>query len=138
MIYPMFAMVLLTAAVLATLFRARVSAVRSGQLKQSYFKIYQGQLEPESSAKAARHFANLFEAPILFYVGCLAAMSMHQTGAVMQALAWTFVAARGVHAYVHLGRNKLQPRIAVYMFSWAVLLAMWIYLVVGSALSRGG
>ena len=36
----------------------------------AYYRIYQDQgvPEPESAAKAARHFSNLFEAPTLFYV----------------------------------------------------------------------
>ena len=131
MIYPMFAMVLLTAFVLATLFRSRVGAVREGLLSAAYFRIYQGETEPESSAKPARHFVNLFEAPVLFYVVCLAAMITHFTGIAMQALAWIYVAARVVHAYVHLGGNRLRHRMRAYFFSWGVLLAMWIYLLAG-------
>ncbi len=127
----MFAMVILTAFVLATLFRSRVGAVRQGLISASYFRIYQGEIEPESSAKPARHFANLFEAPVLFYVGCLAAMITHFTGVAMQALAWIYVAARVVHAYVHLGGNRLRHRMRAYFFSWGVLLTMWIYLLVG-------
>jgi hypothetical protein len=131
MIYPMFAMVLLTAFVLAVLFRSRVGAVREGLLSAVYFRIYQGETEPESSAKPARHFVNLFEAPVLFYVVCLAAMITHFTGIAMQALAWIYVAARVVHAYVHLGGNRLRYRMRAYFFGWGVLLAMWIYLLVG-------
>ena len=84
----MFAMVLLTFAVLMTMFRARVRAVREGKVSATYFRIYQGEVEPESTAKPARHFANLFEAPVLFYAVCLAAMITHFTGAAMQVLAW--------------------------------------------------
>jgi hypothetical protein len=69
-IYPMFAMVLLTAFVLATLFRSRVGAVRQGLVSAAYFRIYHGESEPESSAKRARHFIDIFEAPVLFYVVC--------------------------------------------------------------------
>lgn len=136
MIYPMFAMVLLTAVVLATLFRSRVGAVRQGLVSAAFYRLYRGEVEPESSVKAARHFANLFEAPVLFYVVCLSAMVLHFTGAAMQALAWVYVAARAVHAYVHLGSNRLQNRIGAYFFSWFVLLAMWIYLVAAVATSR--
>jgi hypothetical protein len=135
-IYPMFAMVLLTASVLATLFRSRVGAVRQGLVSASYFRIYQGDTEPESSAKRARHFTNLFEAPVLFYVVCLAAMITHFTGIAMQILAWIYVAARVVHAYVHLGGNRLRHRMRVYFFSWGVLLAMWLYLIAGVTMSR--
>ena len=136
MIYPLFAMVVLTAFVLATLFRSRVGAVRQGLVSATYFRIYQGAGEPESSAKAARHFSNLFEAPILFYVVCLAAMITHFTGPAMQALAWLYVGARVVHAYVHLGSNRLRYRMRAYFFSWGVLLAMWIYLVIGVSIGR--
>lgn len=131
MIYPMFAMVALTAVVLVTLFRSRVGAVRQGLVSAAYFRIYQGAVEPESTAKPARHFANLFEAPVLFYVACLAAMIMQFTGTAMQALAWVYVAARIVHAYIHLGGNRLRYRIRAYFFSWGVLLMMWIYLLAG-------
>jgi hypothetical protein len=133
----MFAMVLLTTFVLTTLFRSRVSAVRRGLVSSTYFRIYQGEVEPESSAKPARHFANLFEAPVLFYVVCLAAMITHLTGTAMQVLAWAYVAARVVHAYVHLGGNRLRHRMRAYFFSWGILLVMWIYLAVGVTLSSG-
>lgn len=130
MIYPMFAMVLLTATVLAILFRSRVAAVRSGLVSKAYFRLYRGEVEPESTAKPARHFANLFEAPVLFYVACLTAMVTNITGIAMQALAWAYVAARVVHTSIHLGGNRLRKRVRAYFFSWLVLLAMWIYLVI--------
>jgi hypothetical protein len=135
-IYQMFAMVLLTAFVLAILFRARVGAVREGLISAAYFRIYQGAIEPESSAKPSRHFANLFEAPILFYVACLAAMVTQFDGPAMQILGWLYVAARVVHAFVHLGANRLRYRMRAYFFSWGILLAMWIYLVIGVSLRR--
>ena len=138
MIYPMFAMVLLTAVVLVILFRSRVAAVRKGLVSAVYFRIYQGEIEPESTAKPARHFANLFEAPVLFYVVCLAAMISNCTTIAMQVLAWIYVSTRVVHACVHLGANRLRKRIRAYFFSWLVLLAMWIYLVVGVSMSSVG
>jgi hypothetical protein len=135
-IYPMFAMVVLTAVVLVTLFRSRVAAVRQGLLPLAYFGIYQGELEPESTAKPARHFANLFEIPVLFYVGCLAAMITNVTGIAMQALAWAYVAARLVHASIHLGSNRIRYRLRAYFCSCLILLAMWIYLVAAVSMSR--
>jgi hypothetical protein len=38
-----------------------------------------------------------------------------------------------IHAIVHLGANKIPPRMAVYLASWVVLLAMWATLVIGVA-----
>jgi hypothetical protein len=125
----MFAMVLLTASVLLRLFLARRGAVSAGQVKASYFRVYQGAAEPESSAALARHFANLFEAPVLFYAACLAA-AMLPPSPLCLALAWAYVAARALHTIIHTGRNRLEPRIAAYFTSWALLLAFWIVLVV--------
>jgi hypothetical protein len=128
LVYPMLAMVLLSGGVLATLFRSRVRAVRGGQVTMGYFKIYQGQSEPESSAKAARHFSNLFEAPVLFYAACLAAMITHCAGPGIQALAWLYVSARVIHVFIHLGSNSVRLRMRAYFAGWLVLLVMWVWL----------
>jgi hypothetical protein len=126
LIYPMFAMVLLTVAVLFRLFRSRVRAVREGQLSLSFFQIWQGGTEPDYAIKPARHFVNLFEAPTLFYAVCLAAMVTRTPGILIQVLAWCYVAARLVHTYIHLGSNRVRYRVRAYFCSWIVLLAMWI------------
>ena len=136
LIYPMFAMVVLTATVLVRLFRSRVHAVRENPEALQFFRLYQGGVEPEASAKAARHFSNLFEAPTLFYAACLAAMATGQTGTAVVALAWGYVAVRLAHAYIHLGGNRLRWRIRAYFASWLVLLALWVILVLGMA-TRG-
>jgi hypothetical protein len=136
LIYPMFAMVVLTATVLVMLFRSRVHSVRENPEALQFFRLYQGGAEPEASAKAARHFSNLFEAPTLFYAACLAAMTTGQTGTAVVALAWGYVAARLAHAYIHLGGNRLRWRIRAYFASWLVLLALWVLLVLGVA-TRG-
>ena len=127
LVYPMFALVVLTATVLVILFRSRVRAVREGKVTAKYYRIFQGETEPEEAAKPARHFSNLFEAPTLFYAGCLAAMVTADSGASVQILAWLYVAARAVHAYIHLGRNRLGRRINAYFVSWLVLITLWIH-----------
>jgi hypothetical protein len=133
LIYPMLAMVLLTFVVLIVLFRSRMRMVREGHAPVSYFRLFQGSPEPEFAAKPARHLANLFEAPTLFYAGCLAAMVAGITGTAVIALAWGYVAARLVHAAVHLGGNRLRHRMRAYAVSWLLLLAMWVYVAIGVA-----
>ena len=134
LIYPMSAMVLLTMFVLVKMFRARVAAVRSGQIDVTYYRLYQGALEPEQTQKNTRHFINLFEAPTLFYVACLAAMVTGIGGVAMLALAWAYVVARYLHAFVHLGGNRLRKRMTIYFVSWLILAMMWVFLVVSVAL----
>lgn len=130
LVYPMAAMVLLTAVVLVRLFRSRVAAVRGGQLDATYFRLYQGSDEPESTRKLSRHFTNLFEAPTLFYAACLAGMVVGVAGPLFLALAWAYVATRTAHAFVHLGGNRLRKRILAYFASWLCLVAMWVTLVI--------
>jgi len=134
LVYPMLALVLLTFGVLIVLFRSRVRMVREGLAPVSYFRVFQGSPEPEFAAKPARHFANLFEAPTLFYAGCLAAMITGVTGTVIVVLAWAYVAMRYLHAYIHLGGNRVRHRMRAYFASWVCLMAMWITVAMGVAL----
>ena len=133
LVYPMFAMVLVTATVLGILFRSRVRAVREQKVSTKYFRVYQGETEPEESAQASRHFSNLFEAPVLFYAACLTAMATGQKTLLILVLAWVYVAARVIHTVIHLGSNRLRSRIRAYFGSWLVLLALWITIVAGVA-----
>ena len=135
LVYPMLAMVMLTACVLSTLFQRRTRAVKKGQLSGRFFRVYQGEVEPEEAAKASRHFANLFEAPVLFYVACVTAIATRQVTLLTVVLAWAYVALRVAHAYIHLGANRLRQRIPVYFASWAILLALWIMIALGAALA---
>ena len=131
LVYPMFAMVVLTCVVLAALFRTRTLSVASGQISVSYFKTFRGGEEPDASVQLSRHFANMFEAPTLFYLVCLAAMTTDQSALLLHFLAWMYVLLRAAHAHIHIGLNKLRPRILVYFSSWTVLLMMWVYVAVG-------
>ena len=133
LVYPMAAMVLLTFIVLIAMFRSRVRAVKAGEANAGYYKTYQEGSEPRQTAQFSRHLVNMFESPTLFYAACIAAMVTGQNGTALVVLAWVYVAMRAVHAYIHTGSNKLQPRIRVYFSSWLVLLGMWGTLVVGAA-----
>jgi hypothetical protein len=133
LIYPMLALVLLTAGVLVVLFRSRVRMVREGLAPVSYFRVFQGSPEPEFAAKPARHFTNLFEAPTLFYVVCLAAMITGTSSAAVVALAWGYIATRYAHTFVHLGSNRVRYRLRVYFAGWLLLLAMWIDVAIAVA-----
>ncbi len=133
LVYPMAAMVLLTMFVLVRMFRARVGAVKAGQIDANFYRLFQGATEPANAQKVSRNFSNLFEAPTLFYVVCLAAMITGVTGVLMVTLAWGYVAMRVVHTAIHLGPNKLRWRIRAYFASWLLLAALWVTLLVGLA-----
>jgi len=130
LIYPMTALVVLSCTVLVRLFLSRKRAVRSGEITTSFYRTFQGAVEPERTAKHARNFSNLFEAPTLFYAASLSAMQVGDTPVTFVILAWGYVAARVVHTVIHLGANRLRHRIPAYFVSWILLVAMWVHIVV--------
>ncbi|MDJ0760867.1 MAG: MAPEG family protein [Woeseiaceae bacterium] len=131
LVYPMAAMVLLTAVVAIRTVIGRVSAVKRGDVDARYYKTFQGEAgEPRKMAQHTRHFVNLFENPVLFYAACITAMVVGQGTGLLLWLAWVFVVCRVAHAFVHLGTNSIPPRMYTYGASWIVLVAMWGAIVV--------
>lgn len=126
LVYPMCVMFLLTVMTLAKMFLARRHAIISGQMKMSYFKTFTGGEQSEEVLKTGRHFSNLLEAPVLFYVACILGMIIPLQGLAFTILAWVYVALRCVHSYIHLGYNKVMHRLRAYALSWLILIAMWI------------
>ncbi|MBC7420391.1 MAG: MAPEG family protein [Bdellovibrio sp.] len=129
LVYPMFALFLLTGVVLVKMFRTRVAAVKSGKLKVGAFKVYDMPM-PEDVLKVSRHFTNLFEAPVLFYVVCLLGMILNVQAIHFLIFAWVYVIARVVHAIIHIGSNKLKYRMPIYGLSWICLVVMWLTIVI--------
>ena len=136
LVYPMLALVLLTCGVLIVLFRSRVRMIREGLAPVSYFRVFQGSPEPEFAAKPSRHFTNLFEAPTLFYAGCLTAMVAGVSGVCVVVLAWGYVAMRYLHTYIHLGSNRVRYRMRAFFASWLFLVALWVHIGVSVALNH--
>ncbi len=126
LVYPMFGLFFLIALVLSRLFYLRQKAVRSGAVKLNYYKTYSQAIEPESLVQASRHFSNLFEAPVLFFVVCILGMIVPVESPFFVVLAWLYVAARAIHAWIHMGRNKVLYRMQAYFIGWIVLAIMWL------------
>lgn len=81
--------------------------------------------------RAADNFRNLFELPVLFYVGLLVAHASGQTGVLVLALAWTFVVLRVLHSAIQCSYNKVMHRFVVFLLGALVLLIFWAVLAVG-------
>jgi hypothetical protein len=129
----MFAMVLLTLFVMIITIRVRVAAVRTGQVKLKYFETYSEGTPTPELVKTQRHFANLFEVPVLFYAGCLTAMVLNLTGFMIQFWAWLFVASRVCHTIIHLGSNRVMPRMWTFFVCVFAVMALWVQVVIAVA-----
>jgi hypothetical protein len=129
-LYPVFAMFLLVAVVLLRMRSMRFAAVRRREVSAEYYRAFQGGEEPEAVRVIARHFSNLFEVPVLFYVVAIMAYVTHQVSYWLVGCAWAYVALRYVHSFIHLTTNNVIARFSVYFASGFVLLLMWATLLV--------
>jgi len=128
-LYPLFAMFALVAVVLVRMARLRVGAVGRGEMDVGFYRTYQEGEEPEHLRVVTRHFLNLFEVPLLFHVVVILTYVTHHSTAWMVACAWTYVAARYAHSYVHLTSNDVLLRFRLYIGSCLVLAVMWASLL---------
>jgi hypothetical protein len=130
---PCFSLVLLTGFVLTIMFKRRVSCIKGGVVDPSHYKTYDsGASEPRAVVQASRNFSNLFEAPTLFYMLCIFALTMKVVDQTLLYMAWTYVGLRMVHTVVHITSNKINPRLLSYAFSWIVVLVMAIKILISS------
>jgi len=130
-LHPVVAMVALTALAFFRLAYARLRAIQSGRASIAYFKTYTVGAEPDDTRVLARHYDNLFQAPLLFYVAALVAMITHRETPVVVGLAWAYVGLRALHTAVHTFGNDVAWRFRVFTLSWVVLLVLWGVLALG-------
>jgi hypothetical protein len=129
-LYPVFAMFALVAIVLLRLRSMRFAAVRNREVSVGFYKAYPEGGEPEALRVISRHYVNLFEMPVLFYTGVVLVYVTQHVTWWMIALAWTYVAFRYLHSWVHLTSNDVRVRFGMYFASGFVLLLMWATLFV--------
>lgn len=129
LVFPMFAMVMLTFLVGVILFASRVSAFRKGQITLRYFRNMDGEKPTEWMLKASRHFSNLFELPVVFYAGCITALWLPTSNVWILVWAWLFVFARVVHAFIHIGPNNPRYRMLAFMLGFFCVLAIWVEII---------
>lgn len=125
MFYAMFAMILLTCVISWRLLALRVTAVKSGAVKLSAFRLNNAADMPSHLQQAARNFSNLFEVPMLFYVASTLALALHLETRAMVVLAWLFVASRALHSWIHITGNNVIRRMQAFMFGNFCLLLIW-------------
>ncbi len=125
-LYPSFVMMALTMFCMVRLGLLRWVAVSRGEVDPRFFSLFRGYEEPEKLAAYSRHVVNLFEAPLLFYVIIMTAFVTGQSGNWLLALAWTYVALRFFHSYVHLTSNIVLIRFRIFVVSMLTLSALWV------------
>ena len=128
--YPVFALILLVFFTGARLGLMRYRAVNKDKQLARYYKDYRGDAEPQNLRIVSRSLINQFEVPTIFYAGAIIAYVTGQVGTLLLSLAWIFVALRYLHSYIHLGRNYVPHRFAVFVTSVVVLVVFWVILAI--------
>ncbi len=129
MLYPMFAMILLTFTVAGYLLKMRITAVKSGAMKLSSFRLNNSDDVPMKMQQAARNYTNLFEVPVFFYAAGTVTLALHLYSPSIILLGWLFVASRIAHSWIHLTSNNVIRRLQAFMVGNICVLLMWIILV---------
>lgn len=128
MVWPMVAMVALVFGVAGRLFQTRIGEMKRRKVHPQAVASAKAMAETIEDNRAADHFRNLFETPVLFYVGCLAAMQGGIGSVGVLLVAWAFVVARLLMAVEACGRNKVMRRFQAYVAGCTALLALWVQL----------
>lgn len=126
---PLFVQVALTfGLILATGF-TRFRAISSGAVKARDIALR----EPNWTklpTKFANAFHNQLETPILFYLLVTLLLVTDKVTETLVYLAWAYVAARLVHAAIHVSYNHVFHRFLAFGASIAILITMWIIFAV--------
>ena len=129
-IYPMFALVLLTFAVGLSLGISRLISEKKGQVDRRYFKLFSGYEAPDNIVKLSRNFSNLLEAPVLFYILGTLVIALGINSSIILGSAWCFVALRLAHSLIHITYNNTIHRFLAFLVSSLLTLIMWIELII--------
>lgn len=73
----------------------------------------------------SKNLANQFQFPVIFYVLCLVLASLNAVTTAVLSVAWLFVVARCIHAYVHVTTNYVPARLRAFIVSIALLLGLF-------------
>lgn len=125
---PVIAMVAVTLLITFLLGKARLKAVIDGRVSHKAFLTNQGYELPEDLAKIERHYNNLLEMPVLFYLWAVVLFVTDKVDMVGIIFAWVYVVLRLVHTYIHTGSNILMKRKKFFLASYFILSFAWVWL----------
>lgn len=123
---PVALLALWTLLILIALGLSRVQAVRAGKARAGFYRYYEGESgEPDWLKGIGRHYHNLLELPILFYVAAITAHILGISGGALLELAWAFLGLRLLHSLIHLFSNRVPLRFLSFLLGAIVVALMW-------------
>ena len=129
LVLPLVLHVLLITFVGQKLVRARIRSVVSGQTKISDIAL-DSDAWPRKVKQLGNNFNNQFQTPLLWYGGTALIVALGLVDLAFVGLSWLFLLLRLVHSVIHTGNNYVPARMRIFLASFAVLVAMWLWLAV--------
>lgn len=129
LLLPVFVQVALTFGLMGWMASLRVRAIQSRAVRAKDIALREPNW-PARATQIANAFHNQLELPMLFYVLVAFILITNTNNILFVALAWAFVAARLVHAYIHTGSNEIDKRFYAMAASMIVLVVMWVVFAV--------
>jgi hypothetical protein len=123
--WPAIAQVLLTLIVAFRMYAARITEIRTRRVNPQALATSRGAAAQLQDIAAADNFRNLFELPVLFFAICPALYVTGHVTLVQLGLAWTFVAFRCVHSFIHVTYNRVMHRFRAYFLGFICVFSMW-------------
>ncbi|MEJ2106639.1 MAG: MAPEG family protein [Acidiferrobacteraceae bacterium] len=125
---PMLAQVLLTALVWAWMNITRVSAMLARGIEPQQLASREQHSVIAGVAGPSDNLQNLFEVPVLFFTGVLAAYVTALADDRLLVLAWLYVGLRWLHSVIHISYHRVTHRYGVHVLSTLVLWGFWTVL----------
>jgi len=132
-IFPVASLLLLVFFVTFRFLFLNIAAVRKREVSPRVYKTFEKPQMPERNLLAMNNVSNLFEMPVFFYVATAFLYMSDSVDLAYLILAWAFVLSRVIHTGIHITYNHVMHRLAAFMFSNLILLAIWIRLVIQAA-----
>jgi hypothetical protein len=129
LLLPVFVEVGLTFFLFFWMARLRRTALTTGAVKPADIALREPRW-PARAIQIANCFHNQLELPMLFYAVVAFILITSTNSLVFVLLAWVFVLARLVHAYIHTGHNDVWQRGAAMGVGSVALCAMWVILAI--------
>ena len=124
-LYPAILMMLLTLFLYIKNYLDNQKAKKSGLIKFSYFKAYNGDV-PEYVAVSRQTLKNQFELPIFFYFLISIILIFDKVSELDIIFAWIFVLSRYIHCYIRLSSNYVLNRAKAFQIGLLALILWWI------------
>jgi len=126
---PVLALVGWTLLIMLLIPYQRFRAAFAGKVTAKDFRYGESGRVPGEVSLPNRNYMNLLEAPLLFYVVCIALFVLQTVDTLALALAWAYVGSRVLHSLVHVTYNNVYHRLTIFVISNIILLVLWAQLL---------